>query len=84
MLCCVVCLMQNKELVVENAELPVLRDTVEELRYLEGKVVRCHTQLQYTHFVIITYQIQFLLLLFCRKTMNLSLVNTRRNLVSCN
>ena len=49
MLCCVVCLMQNKELVVENAELPVLRDTVEELRYLEGKVVRCQSHSTTVH-----------------------------------
>ena len=31
--------LQNEELSEENAELPGLRDTVEELRYLESKVV---------------------------------------------
>ena len=30
---------QNQELLAENAELPGLKDTVEELRYLESKVV---------------------------------------------
>ena len=44
MYCVCVCVcVQNKELAAENAELPGLRDTVEELRYLEGKVVGAPT-----------------------------------------
>ncbi len=31
---------QNRSLQIENEELPQLRDTVEEMKYLESKVVR--------------------------------------------